>query len=205
MTDKIFPTWINDRLPTEEEKDVLIFKDGNITGIYGYGVVEGQFWCIEPKIPDGYSAYKFIQFIATPQECLDREQGESGHWIDSTVKEVHSSVDAEKIKDLEQALAQVKEENKDLAKAWKTLKDFNDATDNQEDEEIARLKSELDKEHMIRSGLVSDCQKSEERVEEMEEEYCQHFDSNPGLRQEVLHYKNLNTLLKNVLRMEWGG
>jgi len=105
-----------------------------------------------------------------------------------------------KIKELEEALEikidiinELMVENKDLAKAWKTLREFNDKTDNQEDEEIEELKKKLEK--------------SEERVNEMQEfidEVKHRFGEQDNLLKAEKALKEIETL-KKLLIKEWGG
>ena len=71
MTDKIFPEWINDRLPTK--------KDGNKVGlVYRYSglavyvslwnnIIDTDYWTAINESVDSRD-------VATPQECINREK-----------------------------------------------------------------------------------------------------------------------------------
>jgi len=84
---------------------------------------------------------------------------------------------AEEIKSLKEEAMRLRVENKDLAEAWKTLKDFNDNTDNQEDERIKELEQQVndlveqrDSDLVLKSEieeLEQALAKSEARVKEL--------------------------------------
>ena len=91
---------------------------------------------------------------------------------------------------LRQSLKECQIENEDLAKAWNTLKDFNDNTDNKEDEEIGELKEKL--------------AKSEERVKEGCRKISDLIDENTELLEDT-DAEDKYDLLKQVLIKEWKG
>ena len=227
MPDKIDPGWVSDRLPTRKDGD----KDGSVLVLYpdkkyittwqsedvtqSY-VDNGLIWAL---FKDEWSdkSRPCSEWIATPTECEARAKGEDGmdaydkarkplqDLLEETQGTLHE--EREKIKELETELKQVKEENKDLAKAWKTLKDFNDNTDNQEDEEIEELKqalaesksdSEFDhKEYKrLRDELKEKLAKSEEDLKELKKSYNWYVDERDELLPE-------NKTLKKLLIKEW--
>lgn len=113
MTDKIFPRWVNDRLPTEEDGDesqfsyVLCLNSDNTVYCCVYVDVNiGETWC---RIPDEWNAgwpTNWTELIASPQECIDREKAmkKGMDFMMSDFGE-EGAKKMDKIKDLEQALA----------------------------------------------------------------------------------------------------
>ncbi len=175
MTNKIFPPWRNNRLPTDEDNALLIERNNEIQREYYTQVKQGEYWC---SIKDSWFEGEWSTWserIATPQECLDKdkEEGKIGRSISrKEALEIakQSSIDAER------GRAECAERD---ARPY--------------------LDDDCDKCEALEQALA----KSEKRVKELEKA-CDCFSSKPGIRQELLYYKNQNILLKNVLRMEWG-
>jgi len=78
MTDKIFPTWINDRLPTEEDGNtneplVKYFPDSKqILEASFSDIKRGDYWFARGDLDENII---WTDCVATPQECLARAQG----------------------------------------------------------------------------------------------------------------------------------
>lgn len=68
----------------------------------------------------------------------------------------------EKIAELETEVSRLKVDNVEIYKAWETLRDFNDSTDNQEDERIAELEKKLAESETERERWEDSQYKSEE-------------------------------------------
>jgi len=119
MSDKIYPDWISDRLTTEEEgEEFLSYENKGIYYRHIDYVKEGDVWCIHPSDEKNQNE-KYLKFVATPSECLARSQANGEPYTDSTTKSAEGvevkadfgvSFDPyEKIKELEQALAESEE------------------------------------------------------------------------------------------------
>jgi len=153
MTDKLDPGWVNDRLPTEKDLGehilVLCIDDEGILERHFSLVKEGEAWCPKPlkKYPIEVGK-KWSDVIATPQECLDREEGESvktdrkiavskfGNYVFTNMDEeiefqndkmgycypvrewIKFQQEAVSSKDLEQALAKSEERVKEMEKEY---------------------------------------------------------------------------------------
>ena len=115
MSDKIYPTWINDRLPREEDGDhastVFVIRQNKAFSISSENVEKKEYWCC---IPDNMKwGEGWPETIATPQECIDRAQGKELGTVQDEFYKLAYVADAKKIKELEERLkeeyAKVKE------------------------------------------------------------------------------------------------
>ena len=84
MTDKLDPGWRKDRLPTEEDGEQVlhIVEETNICRKSFEDIKKNQFWCAKPDTSNFKWEYDiahepYVNYIALPQECIDRAKGET--------------------------------------------------------------------------------------------------------------------------------
>jgi hypothetical protein len=87
---KIYPDWINHRLPTKKEdmekpSHFLIYRNDEITWGYKTSIKKGETWCVEPDTR--HLPGRFNEHIATPLECFCKK-----HSIHTNLKDFAKDV-----------------------------------------------------------------------------------------------------------------
>ena len=173
MTDKIYPGWISDRLPTEKDVttgSVVVWvgiSDRYLRGFryknYNH-VKKGEIWC---NTEDENGKEIDWDDLASPQECVDDE------CYDKPLKNHPANIQEKKFKDLEL-------ENKKLIidlelfredeKGYEKEVDYYKNLFELEVDERKVIEGYLEDEHNQKIDLEQALAKSEERVKELEEE-----------------------------------
>lgn len=218
MTDKIYPVWVNDRLPTEEDADcfgrVLVFEDSNSMCSCVLRVIKkGYYWCRLPDTGKWHDDAPYIDYIATPQECIDREKGEEveaggGGLIKLQRKQMENDVNEarKKVKDLEEKLEKSEERVKKQYAKGETI------TGRFVTGETFEIQKSLSKSEERVNDLEQALEKSEERVKEFQKRQEEEVEALYGQTSMAHEYyekadklSKENQTLKKLLIKEWGG
>ena len=136
---KLDPGWVSDRLPIKEDGDsVIVFRQDGFGKDMIRHIKEGETWC---RYPDKWrgkdTPVNWFNLIATPEECLAREQllnqdpiltasQCSGKLKDKEIRDLEETLEkaGKRLADLEKALAESEERYRSLEIDTTKLKEY---------------------------------------------------------------------------------